>query len=215
MVQAKSSVSATATGSTPGGDAVQGAASTDRREELIHKAAHLFRAKGFKGTTTRDIAAAAGMQSGSPFYYFDSKGALLGAVMQTGMAIATANQDRALAAMAPDATPCEQLRVLVDAHLQVLFGTGRDFMSIMVYEWPWLTSGQRQAVAKQKDHYEVAWMPALARLYETGRLRSRPEVARFFIFGALNWTLHWFNADGELTVDDLVAEAMKLFVDPA
>ncbi|MFA7528541.1 MAG: TetR/AcrR family transcriptional regulator [Ottowia sp.] len=192
---------------------MSGATTTDRREELIHKAAHLFRANGFKGTTTRDIAAAAGMQSGSPFYYFESKGALLCAVMQTGMAIATANQDRVLAAMSPHATPREQLQALVSAHLHVLFGDGRDFMPVLAYEWPWLTDAQRQAVVAQKDAYEAAWMPALTGLHRRGELRSRPEVARFFIFGALNWTVHWFRPDGSLSVDDLAEEAMKLFVD--
>jgi AcrR family transcriptional regulator len=39
--------------------------------------ARLFRRKGFDATSTRDIAAAAGMQSGSPFYHFKSKQALL------------------------------------------------------------------------------------------------------------------------------------------
>lgn len=189
-------------------------AATDRREELIRTAAHLFRTKGFKGTTTRDIAAAAGMQSGSPFYYFKSKGDLLCAVMHEGMAIATANQDRVLAASDPDALPRVQLQALIDAHLQVLFGAGRDYMPVLVYEWPWLTEEQRQAVVAQKDSYEAAWMPALRGLHREGKLRSRPEVARFFIFGALNWTVHWFRPGGELTVDDLTSEAMKLFVDP-
>lgn len=188
------------------------AAPVDRRVELVHKAAHLFSTRGFRGTTTRDIAEAVGMQSGSPFYYFESKGALLCEVMETGMAIATANQDKVLAAMSPDALPREQLQTLVAAHLQVLFGAGRDFMPVLMYEWPWLTDKQRQTVIKQKDSYEAAWMPALQGLYASGELRSRPEVARFFIFGALNWTVHWFKPDGALTVDDLADEAMKLFV---
>jgi AcrR family transcriptional regulator len=53
----------------------------NRRHELLSAAAQLFRRKGFAATTTRDIAAAAGMQSGSPFYHFKSKDALLFAVM--------------------------------------------------------------------------------------------------------------------------------------
>ena len=57
----------------------------NRRQELLHGAARLFRNKGFAATTTRDIAAAAGMQSGSPFYHFESKAALLFAVMEQGM----------------------------------------------------------------------------------------------------------------------------------
>lgn len=188
---------------------------SDRREDIIREAARLFRAKGFKGTTTRDIAAAAGMQSGSPFYYFATKEDLLAAVMQTGMAIAAANQDRVLAQTDEDAPPARQLRALVSAHLNVLFGAGHDFMPVLMYEWPWLTDRQRQAVVAQKDSYEAAWMPALRGLHAQGRLRVKPDVARFFIFGALNWTVHWFRSDGALSLDELTAEAMKLFVDAA
>src|SRR5215216_5809873 len=69
----------------------------NRRRELLHSAAKLFRRKGFHATSTRDIAAAVGMQSGSPFYHFESKGALLFAVMEEGMRSAIARQEQALA----------------------------------------------------------------------------------------------------------------------
>src|SRR5829696_10298049 len=69
----------------------------NRRGELLRSAARLFRRKGFDATSTRDIAAAVGMQSGSPFYHFKSKGALLFAVMEEGMRSAIARQEQALA----------------------------------------------------------------------------------------------------------------------
>jgi AcrR family transcriptional regulator len=61
---------------------------------LLLAAAQLFRRQGFAATTTRDIAAAADMQSGSPFYHFKSKDALLYAVMEEGMRRALARQQR-------------------------------------------------------------------------------------------------------------------------
>src|SRR5512140_623903 len=68
----------------------------NRRAELLRSAARLFRRKGFDATSTRDIAAAVGMRSGSPFYHFKSKGDLLFAVMQEGMRSAIARQHQAL-----------------------------------------------------------------------------------------------------------------------
>src|SRR3546814_5788897 len=44
-----------------------------RRDELLHIAAKLFAEKGFKNTTVRDIADAAGILSGSLYHHFDSK----------------------------------------------------------------------------------------------------------------------------------------------
>src|SRR6202008_2696942 len=69
----------------------------NRRRALILGAAKLVRRKGFRATSTRDIAAAAGMQSGSPFYHFKSKQALLFAVMEEGMRSAIERQAEALA----------------------------------------------------------------------------------------------------------------------
>src|SRR5512133_1994182 len=68
----------------------------NRRVELLRSAARLFRRKGFHATSTRDIAAAVGMRSGSPFYHFKSKGALLYAVMEEGMRSAIARQQGVL-----------------------------------------------------------------------------------------------------------------------
>ena len=68
----------------------------NRRGELLRSAARLFRRKGFDATSTRDIAAAVGMQSGSPFYHFKSKGALLYAVMEEGMRSAIERQQQVL-----------------------------------------------------------------------------------------------------------------------
>ena len=87
----------------------------NRRRQLIEGAARLFRAKGFDGTSTRDIAAAAGMRSGSPFYHFDSKNALLYVVVQEGMAFAYQSQCDALTKLSEGASPREQLRSLVRA----------------------------------------------------------------------------------------------------
>ncbi len=187
----------------------------NRRQALIGAAAHLFRSKGFGGTSTRDIAAAADMQSGSPFYFFQSKQALLHAVMQEGMARASARLDEALKALGPRAPAQDQLRTLVRQHFDVLLGPDSDFIPVMLYEWRSLTPEQRQDIAAQKDAYEALWMPALRALHRAGRLHGKPNVARLFIFGALNWSVNWFSARGALSLDDLTAQAMLLFTGEA
>ncbi|MCF8211805.1 MAG: TetR/AcrR family transcriptional regulator, partial [Rhodoferax sp.] len=106
----------------------------NRRQALLVAAAQLFRRQGFSATTTRDIAAAAGMQSGSPFYHFKSKDALLCAVMEEGMRAALQRQRAMLAD--PDHThwpPTQRLRGLVQEHFEVLLGPGNDFVPVMLY----------------------------------------------------------------------------------
>ena len=74
--------------------------------QLLTTAARLFRRQGFDATSTRDIAAAAGMHAGSPFYHFKARGALLSAVMEEGMRAALARQESALRGGAKPAATC-------------------------------------------------------------------------------------------------------------
>ena len=177
---------------------------SERRQEIVRAAARLFRERGFAATSTRDIAAAVGLQSGSPFYYFKSKTALLHTVMHDGM-------ERALDALATDASAHQHLRVLVRNHLEVLLGPDSDFIPVMLYEWRSLSAEQHADVAVLKDRYEAQWMPVLAGLHETGALRAHPQVARLLIFGALNWSAKWFRPGGELSLDELTDQALLLF----
>lgn len=184
----------------------------NRRRQLIDGAARLFRTKGFAAASTRDIAAAAGMRSGSPFYHFESKSALLFVVMEEGMVQAAASQAQALAALPPEATPRDRLHTLVRHHFEVLLGPKADFIPVMLYEWRSLTPEQRTSIARVKDRYEAEWVPILQALHQIGDLRADPVAARLFIFGALNWSVQWFSARGALSLDELTSQALRLFV---
>lgn len=185
----------------------------NRRRALIRGAARLFRRKGFDATSTRDIAAAAGMQSGSPFYHFKSKQALLFAVMEEGMRHAVERQRQAVAAAGmATLTPAQQLRVLVRNHFEVLLGPGSDFIPVMLYEVRSINARQRAALAELRSAYEADWDPVLQALHAAGRLRAEVKLARLMIFGALNWSVQWFDRRGEASLDDLAGAALALFI---
>ena len=57
--------------------------STTRRDELLAIAAELFASKGFRNTTVRDIADAAGILSGSLYHHFDSKESMVDEILRT------------------------------------------------------------------------------------------------------------------------------------
>ncbi|HVE54357.1 MAG TPA: TetR/AcrR family transcriptional regulator [Ramlibacter sp.] len=185
----------------------------NRRRKLILGAARLFRRKGFDATSTRDIAAAAGMQSGSPFYHFKSKQALLFAVMEEGMRHAVERQQQAIAASGMHTLRApEQLRLLVRNHFEVLLGPASDYIPVMLYEARSITARQRAALAELRSMYEDAWEPVLAALHASGRLQADVKLARLMIFGALNWSVQWFDRRKEASLDDLTQAALALFI---
>ncbi|MBX3611548.1 MAG: TetR family transcriptional regulator [Hydrogenophaga sp.] len=188
----------------------------NRRQALLRAAARLFRQQGFAATSTRDIAAAVGMRSGSPFYHFDNKEALLAAVMEEGMARALQHQgEQMAAAVAASATPLtarQCLRVLVRAHFDNLLGPESDHIPVMLYEWRVLSDEQKRAVNRLKDDYEAVWVPVLQALRRDGALGGDPRLARLMLFGALNWAAQWYLPDGRASLDDLTDTTLQLFL---
>lgn len=185
----------------------------NRRVELVNTAARLFRKKGFDATSTRDIAAAVGMHSGSPFYHFKSKAELLNAVMEEGMRSALQRQAAALTAAGLSTTEAPALlRVLIRNHFDVLLGPGSDFIPVMLYESRSITARQRSLLAKLQSDYESVWEPVLEALAKAGQLKGPVKLARLLIFGALNWSVQWFDAKKDASLDDLTDAAMALFI---
>jgi TetR/AcrR family transcriptional regulator, cholesterol catabolism regulator len=185
----------------------------NRRAELLRSAARLFRRKGFGATSTRDIAAAVGMRSGSPFYHFKSKGALLYAVMEEGMRSAIVRQQQALQ-RAGQATPdlAGQLRTLIRNHFDVLLGPGSDFIPVMLYESRSITPKQRAILAGLQHEYEAPWTPVLDALHASGQLKADVKLARLLMFGALNWSVQWYDRAKGASLDELTEAALGLFI---
>lgn len=192
----------------------------NRRQALLAAAARLFRQQGFDATSTRDIATAAGMRSGSPFYHFENKQALLAAVMREGMRSALERQTAATADLSAQAAPRERLSVLVRNHFEVLLGPNSDFIPVMLYEWRRLDPDQVGEITALKDAYEAVWVPVLVALHSSGQLAGNPVLARLMIFGALNWSVQWYRpplphagrAQRRATLDDLTTTALQLFL---
>ena len=200
----------------------------NRRLELLSAAARLFRHQGFAATSTRDIATAAGMQAGSPFYHFENKQALLAAVMQEGMHRALLRQGTALKVLDAEAPASERFQALVRHHFEVLLGPHSDFVPVMLYEWRALDAAQKAEINALKDRYEAAWVPVLQQLHTDGRLAGDPRLVRLMVFGAMNWSVQWYQSPDptgtaasrewhdrprhRATLDELTATALQLFL---
>jgi AcrR family transcriptional regulator len=72
--------------------------STERREAIMSAAVRLFAARGFRGTTTRELAAAVGVSEPVLYEHFKSKRELFRAIIETKTRDSV---ERAQAALAP------------------------------------------------------------------------------------------------------------------
>lgn len=183
----------------------------NRRAELLRAAAKLFVEKGFDATTTRDIAEAVGMRSGSPFYHFRSKQELLKVAMIEGLDAGSAKITDAITGIDD---PEQRLRVLIRIHLGTLL-EGDCRSPLLVSETRALDERARQEIAAAFDRYQVPWQRTLDELHEAGKLASAAPPVRLLLFGMLNWSSHWYRADGDLSVDALADAAAAMLLNQA
>jgi len=181
----------------------------NRRTELIRAAGHLFREKGYDATTIRDIAAAVGMRSGSPFYHFKSKQEMLKAVVLEGMLSALAATEAVAARkLGPRAT----FQALIRAHLDTILEHGGDFVPVLLHEWRSLSDESRAEIVAAKDRYERIWQKTLRDLKKSGLIRDDSSLARLLVFGSINWTAQWYRPDGRLSIDKLARQTAEFFL---
>jgi AcrR family transcriptional regulator len=193
------------------------AATSNRRDELVRVAARLFREKGFKGTTVRDIAQAADMRSGSPFYHFASKQDLLLAVIEEAVASALQRTEEAVGGAAAALPAIERFARLVRAQYGILHDHGSDANIVILLEWRSLTPEQQTAVRPLKKRYDGLWQQVIDDLHAEGRLGADPKLARRLILGAINYTT-WFRprsrAAGSVGLQEMAEQTVRLFLQP-
>jgi TetR/AcrR family transcriptional regulator, cholesterol catabolism regulator len=171
-----------------------------RREALLDAAAEMFAAKGYDGTSIRDIAGAVGMLPGSLYYHFKSKEDLLIAVYRKGVARFEVAIDEALASTGAD--PWQAIEAACAAHLSILLDGG-DYARIVnpefVRSFP---ADMLPTLNAERDRYERHFEKLIA------ALPLGPNTDRWLfkvaLFGSLNWSQTWYRK-GRYTPQDIAA----------
>jgi len=180
-----------------------------RRAELLSAAARLMREKGYASTTTREMAQAVGMGSGSPFCHFRSKQEILSVIVEEGMTRALARAER-LAARG--LSPRQRLRALMRLHAETLHGADGDFAAVMLREWPILPSEARQRLDAMRHRYEAIWSDCVQALRDAEHLNGDAVLSARLMLGSLNGSLHWRRGDGPFDARRLANAAADVFL---
>jgi AcrR family transcriptional regulator len=163
-------------------------------ERLLQVAAHLFRQRGYLATNVREIARAANMKSGSIYYHYPSKEALLEAVMNRAIFELTAAVQSALSALPAPAAFRDRLHAAVAAHLKAIHEYG-DFVIASRQSIDMLPEGARSQHLRLRRQYAEVWTEMFEEGRRSGEVRAKLDTfpVQMFIFGALNWTSEWLD----------------------
>jgi AcrR family transcriptional regulator len=183
------------------------------RQALVEAAAQLFREKGYERTTVRDLAAAVGMQSGSLFYHFKTKGEILAEVMQQGIEQVINNMEAALVDVIE---PRERLVALTHSHLLTLLSNEQAALASLLYDWKSLPAELQTDILSARNRYELQCRQEFSNAQAAGYLPQDDSVdisvtVRFWL-GSINWTPQWYKVGGELSIDNLAEQLVARLV---
>jgi AcrR family transcriptional regulator len=183
------------------------------RKRLQEVALDLFWKKGYRSTTTRDVAASLGVQQASLYYHMKNKEDLLYGICYSSFLQVVENTEAA-AASAGD--PLAAIRDLTRSHLMTMLEFQREF-SVALIECRALGPDYRAEI-------EALWSRHSMMIYEIldqakGGGMIRQDVSNKYIYAplicTLNWASLWFRQGKGLSVGELYDLYAKVFFDGA
>ena len=186
--------------------------SATRRDELLAITASLFAKKGFRNTTVRDIADAAGILSGSLYHHFDSKESMVDEILSTFQEELFGQYDEILASG-------DDARTRLERAVRVSFAAIHDHrheVAIFQNEADQLGTMDRFGyLAERNAQSRDVWMTLLHEGVESGALRSDLDIELVyrFIRDTVWVAVRWYRPGGALTHDVVADQYLTILLD--
>lgn len=180
-----------------------------RKELILRSAAKVFAEKGFSNATTRDIADEAEMLSGSLYYYFESKEAMVEEVLI--LCLDELVGDYRVAVSEAD-SPVPALERLIERALRGLVES-REQLTILQNDWHDVCS--MPGISERLHEVEKIWVACIERGIDSGVLRGEfdPRMLYRTIMGAIQTVIRWFDPSGPVGIDAVIEVQTAVFLD--
>ena len=176
------------------------------RQSIVEAAARVFRRDGYSGARLSDIAGEIGMKAGSLYYHFDSREALVEAVMEMGTKRTHEAVMERLRALPEDADHLTRLEAAIETHL-VMVLVQEDIASATTKLISQVPPQIRDKLLAGQRAYGALWRSLLVAARKGGAIRADVDlsVVRMSIMGALNWAADWYKP-GRLTPREIARD---------
>jgi len=181
---------------------------TRNRQDVVRAAGRLFAARGFHGTSMRDLGEELGLLGSSLYSHVESKEQLLVEVVQQGAALFQAHAD----AVAGGAmSPADKVAALIRGHVDII-STHQDQSATFLNEARFLPAEAREPIVAMRDRYEATFREVIAEGIAAGAFRPQnPALASIMVLSVLNAMTRWYRPGGSRSAEEIAA-AMTDFV---
>ena len=186
----------------------------DGGEQILNSAARLFCRLGYAAVSLRDVAAEAGVTTGSLYHHFRSKDDLVRELLDRGHKQILREVQTAIQSDHAQANPRATLLAGLSAHLNCLLAPD-SLPAANIRIFAHVPESLRKATLRGRRNYERFWIDLLQTFAGDGFIRSKiePKALAMILFGAMNWSLEWFKP-GRDQVQDLAIDLLQLVVEP-
>ncbi len=183
-----------------------------RREELLTIAADLFAEKGYRNTTVRDIADAAGILSGSLYHHFDSKEAMVDEILRTFQDELFGQYDEILAS-ADD--PRRKLERVVRASFEAI---DRHHSEVAIFQNDAAHLGSLAGfgyLAERAEQSRQVWLTLLREGVAAGVLRDDLDVdlVHRFIRDTVWVAVNWYRPGGSMSATAVADQYVSILLE--
>lgn len=183
-----------------------------RRDRILAHAAVLFASKGVAGTTVREIADEVGILSGSLYYHFESKEAMVDEILSPYLAEL---RQRYAEALAIGSSARDRLRGLVRASLEAA-AAHPQATEIYQSDANYLRGLDRFAYLKNTpQEIQKIWLGVIQAGVAEGTLRSDLDPTTFYrLIRDATWlSVRWFKPTSKYPLSRLIDECTSVFLD--
>lgn len=184
-------------------------ANKSRKDEIIKIAAQLFKEKGYKATSMRELAEKVGMEAASLYNHIASKETILQTIcMQMGEAYLSHLQQT----NENNYTFEEKIKLFIRLHIEVTIANIA-FVSVANHEWKHLSEPHLNEFVEMRKKYENGFLRILEEGKKAGIFRDiHPTIALFTLLSAIRWVEVWYREDRKISVVELEDEIVKLLL---
>ncbi|HOY48181.1 MAG TPA: TetR/AcrR family transcriptional regulator [Flavobacteriales bacterium] len=182
---------------------------TDRKSEILHVAAKLFRERGYNAVSMRDIAKELDIKAASLYNHISSKQEIL---ELTIIRIAEAFTNGINLINSQDISVKEQLTLLVELHIKLTLADP-DAMACVNNDWMHLAKQELDYFIQMRNRYEDKFRSILKKGISSGEIADlNVELMLFSMLSTLR-TLHlWYGRKKSLQPAQLKADMTRVLL---
>lgn len=175
----------------------------NRKEEIITTAAKLFKEKGYRAVSMRDLAEELGIKAASLYNHIHSKQEILSLIV---ISVAESFTKHINAVFPKTNSSVEKLEEIIHMHIDITVKE-TNFLACTNNDWMHLEKKQLVRFLYMRNDYEGKFRQIILKGMKNGELQNRnPEIVLFSILSTLRTFYLWYSKKNSLSPEELKQE---------